>query len=590
MTLKRSHFIEELIEEKMDQTVTVCGWVNSRRDHGGVVFIDVRDGSGILQLVFNPQINAEVHELSNRLRSEFVIAAKGKLHQRSEETVNTSIPTGKIELEVDILEILNESNTPPFEIDDNVKVDESLRLQYRYLDLRRPELQNRIKFRHKVAQSMRRFLDQEGFFEVETPTLIKTTPEGARDYLVPSRTHPNHFYALPQSPQIYKQLLMMSGFERYFQIARCYRDEDLRADRQPEFTQLDMEMSFVDEQDVRDLNERMVAAVMKDTIGYELPLPLPVLTYEEAMNRFGSDKPDMRFELEFINFSDIMATCGFKAFKSVVESGGVVKGLLLKNQVDKMSRHELDKWRDKAIKYGAKGLVWIKFEGDEMVSPVVKFFTPEEQQAMRSQANASSGDILFLMADKTSRVHDVMGRLRLDLGERLDLIDKSKWSVLWVNAFPMFEWNDHSERWQACHHPFTMPREEDIHLLDDQPEKVLTQAYDLVINGVEMSSGSIRVHDRELQEKIFQVLNISEEEAQAKFGFLLKAFSYGPPPHGGMGLGFDRFVMSLAGVETIRDVIAFPKTNTGACLMTGAPGVAEAEQLDELYLKMVDPE
>lgn len=589
MALKRSHFAHQLLELPLGETVTVCGWVQHYRDHGGVVFIDLRDGSGLIQLVFDPQVELAVCEPASRLRKEYVIAVRGVLSERSAENIKNELPTGRLEVKVHALELLNAAKTPPFEIEDRINVDESLRLKYRYLDLRRPSLQQRIKMRHRVTQSIRNFLSARGFYEIETPMMTKTTPEGARDYLVPSRVHPGQFYALPQSPQIFKQILMVAGFERYFQIARCFRDEDLRADRQPEFTQLDLEMSFVDENDVRSTNEKLIAHLMKDILDVDVPLPLPVLTYDEAISRYGSDKPDTRFGLELIDFSDIMQEAGFNAFASVANEGGLIKGIRLEGAADQMPRNELDNLRNRSIRYGGKGLVWFIYKPEGLVSPVAKFFSEDELARIQERSGAQTGDVVLMMADDAKVVHDVLGRLRLDLGERFELIDHSKWDVLWVNAFPMFEWDEQRGRWQAQHHPFTMPKPEHLDLLQSAPEKVRTQAYDLVINGVEMASGSVRIHQRAIQEKIFQALNISDEEAQEKFGFMLGAFEYGAPPHAGIGYGLDRLVMVMAGVDTIRDVIAFPKTQAASCLMTDAPGSTSREQLEELHLRTVLP-
>lgn len=589
MALKRSHFAHQLLELPLGETVTVCGWVQHYRDHGGVVFIDLRDGSGLIQLVFDPQVELAVCEPASRLRKEYVIAVRGVLSERSAENIKGELPTGRLEVKVHEMELLNAAKTPPFEIEDRINVDESLRLKYRYLDLRRPSLQQRIKMRHRVTQSIRNFLSAQGFYEIETPMMTKTTPEGARDYLVPSRVHPGQFYALPQSPQIFKQILMVAGFERYFQIARCFRDEDLRADRQPEFTQLDLEMSFVDENDVRSANEKLIAHLMKDILDVDVPLPLPVLTYDDAISRYGSDKPDTRFSLELIDFSDIMQEVGFNAFASVANEGGLIKGIRIEGAADQMPRNELDNLRNRSIRYGGKGLVWFVYKPEGLVSPVAKFFSEDELARIQERSGAQTGDVVLMMADSAKVVHDVLGRLRLDLGARFELIDHSKWDVLWVNAFPMFEWDEQRGRWQAQHHPFTMPKPEHLDLLQSAPEKVRTQAYDLVINGVEMASGSVRIHQRAIQEKIFQALNISDEEAQEKFGFMMGAFEYGAPPHGGIGYGLDRLVMVMAGVDTIRDVIAFPKTQAASCLMTDAPGSASREQLEELHLRTVLP-
>ncbi len=585
MALKRTHFANALTEIPVGETVTVCGWVQNYRDHGGVVFVDMRDGSGLIQLVFDPSVEASVCEPASRLRNEYVIAAQGQISERSADNVNPKMPTGKLELKVHQLEVLNRSKTPPFEIDDNINVDESLRLKYRYLDLRRPALQKRIKMRHKITQSIRTFLSNEGFYEIETPMMTKTTPEGARDYLVPSRVHPGQFYALPQSPQIFKQILMVSGMERYFQIARCFRDEDLRADRQPEFTQLDIEMSFVDEADVLETNERMVKHLFKEVLDVDIPTPLPMMSYDEAMERFGSDKPDTRFGLEFVNFTGIMQNVGFNAFASVAKEGGVIKGIRLPEASSQMSRHELDQLRNRSITYGGKGLVWFNYKEDGLNSPVAKFFSEDELAQIQQAAGAQTGDVVIMMADQAKVVHDVLGRLRLDLGKRFELIDEDRWDVLWINRFPMFEWDEQRNRWQAQHHPFTSPLPEHVDILQTEPEKVRTQAYDLVLNGVELASGSIRIHDRDMQAKMFEALDLSEEEAQEKFGFMMGAFEYGAPPHGGIGIGLDRLVMMMAKQDTIREVIAFPKTQAASCLMTEAPGSVSDEQMEELYLR-----
>ncbi|HEY9841919.1 MAG TPA: aspartate--tRNA ligase [Candidatus Obscuribacterales bacterium] len=588
--MKRSHFATALRDVPIGETVTVCGWVQHYRDHGGVVFIDLRDGSGLIQLVFDPKVEPAVCDPAARLRSEYVIAARGVVSERDGDNINPKLPTGRLEVKVHELEVLNVAKTPPFEIEDRINVDESLRLKYRYLDLRRPSMAQRLKLRHAVTQSIRNFLSGEGFYEIETPMMCKTTPEGARDYLVPSRVHPGHFYALPQSPQIFKQILMVAGMERYFQIARCFRDEDLRADRQPEFTQLDLEMSFVDEGDVRALNERMIAHMMKEVMNVDVKVPLPVLTYDEAMGRYGSDKPDTRFGLELVDFTAMMQEVGFNAFASVAKEGGLIKGIRLPGAAEQMSRHELDQLRSRSIKYGSKGLVWFNYKEEGLSSPVAKFFTEDELARIQSISGAVTGDVVIMIADQKSKVvHDVLGRLRLDLGKRFELIDTSRWDVLWVNEFPMFEWDENGGRWQAQHHPFTSPLPEHLEMLESDKEKVRTQAYDLVINGVEMASGSIRIHDRERQARMFAALGLTPEEVQNKFGFMLGAFEYGAPPHGGIGIGLDRLVMVMAGVDTIRDVIAFPKTQNASDLMTDAPGTASKEQLEELHIRSVLP-
>lgn len=585
LTLKRSHSCGELTKENAGQDVTLMGWVDTRRDLGGVVFIELRDRSGIIQVVFNPDINKDVHELSSKLRSEFVIAVKGKLRLRPDDSINKNNSNGDIELYADHLEILNTAKTPPFEIQDNVNVDEVLRLKYRYLDLRRPVMQNRLKIRHQVTQFVRNYMDNQGFYEIETPMLTKRTPEGARDYLVPSRVHPGEFYALPQSPQIFKQILMVAGYEKYFQIARCFRDEDLRADRQPEFTQIDIEMSFINQEDILNLVEDMATNLFKKFKGVNFDGNIPRLTYQQAMDMYGSDKPDTRFGMEFIDLTETMSKSGFNALADLTKSGGKVKAIKLE-KMSEMSRNELDMLRDKAVKLGAKGLTWFIYNNDgTLKSPVAKFFTEEELSQVKTISNAQNGDVLLLVADTYDVVSNVLGRFRLDLAKKLKLIDDSKFNLLWVVDFPLLEWDEDNKRWSAKHHPFTSPKPEHIDLLDTDPGKCLANAYDLVLNGYELGGGSIRIHRKDVQNKMFNVLGMSNEEAKSKFGFLMDAFEYGAPPHGGLALGLDRIIMLLSDCDNIRDVIPFPKTQTATCLMTDAPSHVENQLMKELHIK-----
>lgn len=587
LTLKRSHGCGELTKEHAGQEVTLMGWVDTRRDLGGVVFIELRDRSGLLQVVFSPELNKDVHDLSSKLRSEFVIAVKGKLSLRPEDSINKNTKNGDIEVYADQLEILNTAKTPPFEIQDSVNVDEVLRLKYRYLDLRRPVMQNRIKMRHNVTQFVRNYMDSQSFYEIETPMLTKRTPEGARDYLVPSRVHPGEFYALPQSPQIFKQILMVSGYEKYFQIARCFRDEDLRADRQPEFTQIDIEMSFINQEDILGLVEGMVVNMFNKFRGLNITQPIPRLTYQQAMDMYGSDKPDTRFGMEFIDLTEMMSTSGFNAFADLAKTGGKVKAIKLE-KMSEMSRNELDTLRDKAVKLGAKGLTWFIYNNDgTLKSPVAKFFTEDELAQVKSISKAENGDVLLIVADSYDIVANVLGRFRLDLGKKLGLIDNSKFNLLWVVDFPLLEWDADGNRWAAKHHPFTSPKPEHIDLLDSDPGSCLANAYDLVLNGYELGGGSIRIHRKDVQKKMFNVLGMSDDEAKNKFGFLMDAFEYGAPPHGGLALGLDRIVMLLTDCDNIRDVIPFPKTQTATCLMTNAPSQVEPQLMKELHIRSV---
>lgn len=566
------------------QTVRLLGWVQRRRDHGGLIFVDLRDRSGLVQVVFDPDMNDDGFTKAERLRNEYVVSISGKVNARPEGTINESLPTGEIEVIAESLDILNGAKTPPFYIQDNVDVDEMIRLKYRYLDLRRPEMQEVFRVRHQVTQIMRRFFDSKGFYEIETPVLTKSTPEGARDYLVPSRVHPGEFYALPQSPQLFKQLLMVSGMEKYFQIARCFRDEDLRADRQPEFTQLDVEMSFVEVEDILPMMEDMMAQFFAETSGRTLKIPFQRLTYREAMERYGSDKPDTRFGLELIDVAGVVAGCGFKVFADTLARGGRVKGICAKGCAG-MPRRELDDLVKFVGQFGAKGLAYIVMAEEGLKSPIAKFFTEEELKALITRMGGETGDILFFVADKDAVVADALGHLRLELANRLGLIPEGKLNFLWVTEFPLLEYDDTEKRYVAIHHMFTSPMDEDIPLLESDPLKVRAKAYDMVLNGVELGGGSVRIHRREVQEKMFSLIGLSPEEAMAKFGYLLEAFEYGTPPHGGIAFGLDRLIMLLTGKDNIRDVIAFPKTQSAACLLTQAPSGVDNKQLKELHIK-----
>lgn len=584
---RRTHYCGQLRKEHIGQRVSLNGWVNRRRDHGGVIFIDLRDRTGLVQIVFNPNVVDEAtFAAAEKLRSEYVINVLGEVRARLEGNANPNLATGEIEVFVDELHVLNEASTPPFAIDGKVNVDEAVRLKYRYLDLRREEMQSIFSLRHRVMQIARRYLDEQGFWEVETPMLIASTPEGARDFLVPSRLYPGKFYALPQSPQMFKQLLMISGFDRYFQIARCLRDEDPRADRQPEFTQIDAEMSFVDQEDVMGVIEGLVAALFKEVKGIDVSTPFPRMLYMDAMNRFGSDKPDTRFGLELTDVSEVVAHSGFGVFANTVAQGGNVKGINAKGCGATFARREIDELVELAGKFGAKGLVWMVVTEDGAKGSVVKFFTPEELSALIAAMQGEPGDLLLFVADKWKVCCDVLGRIRLFLGNKLNLIDHSKYNLLWVVEWPLFEYNEKEGRWDSAHHPFTAPLDEDLDLLESDPGKVRAKAYDIVLNGYEVGGGSIRIHDRSVQEKVFRVLGLAEEQIKQRFGFFLEAFEYGTPPHGGIALGLDRWIMLFTGRDNIRDVIAFPKTASALDLMCEAPSKVDPQQLEELGIRL----
>lgn len=582
--LKRSVYCGLLTEEYEGRQVTLTGWVNRRRDHGGVIFVDLRDREGLVQVVFAPEMGEELFAKAESVRNEYVLAVCGKVRRRPEGTVNPNMATGDFEVMVEDFRILSAAKTPPFYIEDEIDVDEMVRLKYRYLDLRRPQMQKSLFLRHRVVKCMRDFLAEQGFIDIETPVLINSTPEGARDYLVPSRLHEGKFYALPQSPQIFKQLLMVAGMDRYYQIARCFRDEDLRADRQPEFTQLDVEMSFVSRDDVLTTTEEMIARLYSQEFGHEIKTPLPRLSYQEAMDRFGSDKPDLRFGMELIDIAEEVKDSNFKVFVQVIERGGKVKGINAKGCAG-YSRKEIDDLTKFAGIYGAKGLAYFVITDEGAKAPITKFFTPEQVEGIVEKMQGEPGDLLLFVADEPSVVAASLGHLRLELAKQLNLIDKNEINLLWIVDFPLLEYDAEEKRWSAMHHPFTSPVEEDLALMESDPGRVRACAYDLVLNGVEIGGGSIRIHRREVQEKMFNNLGLSREEAQEKFGYLLDAFQYGVPPHGGIALGIDRLIMLMAKRETIRDVIAFPKTQSAMDLMCQAPSKVEAKQLRELHIK-----
>lgn len=588
--LRRSHRCTELTKENIGEQVTVMGWVQKSRNKGGIVFVDLRDRTGLLQIIFEDgSVTSEVFEKAGKLRSEFVVAVVGKVEARS-GAVNENLATGEIEIRAEELRILSESDTPPFPIEENSKTKEELRLKYRYLDLRRPDLQRNLKLRSDIAVMIRQFLAEEGFLEIETPVLTKSTPEGARDYLVPSRVHPGNFYALPQSPQLFKQLLMCSGYDRYFQIVKCFRDEDLRADRQPEFTQIDMELSFVDVDDVIDVNERMIQKLLKETIGVEVSLPIQRMTYAEAMDRFGSDKPDLRFGMELKNVSEVVKNTEFVVFKGALENGGSVRGINAEGQ-GAMPRKKIDALVEFAKGYGAKGLAYIAMgEDGTMKSSFAKFMSEQELEDLVKAMNGKPGDLLLFAADKDQVVFDVLGALRIEIAGNLELLDKSDYKFLWVTEFPLLEYSEEQGRFTAKHHPFTMPMEEDLPLLESDPGKVRAKAYDMVLNGTEIGGGSVRIFQNDIQEKMFEVLGFTKEEAYDRFGFLLNAFKYGVPPHAGLALGFDRLVMLIAKEDNIREVIAFPKVKDASCLMTDAPNIVDDKQLVELGIEVSETE
>ncbi len=576
--MKRTVYCGTLRKENVGESVIVCGWVQRQRDLGGLIFVDLRDRTGIVQLAFDDHTEKSIFEKAGMLRSEFVVMAKGNVRMRS--AINNEIPTGDIEIEVDTLKILGAAETPPFEILDDTAAKEELRLKYRYLDLRRAKLQRNLLMRHKIAKVTRDYFDENGFLELETPTLIKSTPEGARDYLVPSRVHKGSFFALPQSPQMYKQLLMLSGFDRYMQLARCYRDEDLRADRQPEFTQVDLEMSFVEREDVFTIAEGYVKRLFKEVLDVDIPIPLPRMTYTDAMNLYGSDKPDTRFDMKIVDLSDIVADCGFGVFSDTVKNGGTVRAINAKNAAGVYTRKEIDKLTEEAKGIGAKGLAFIRWVEDAPSCSFAKFMTEEQMNAIYTRTGAEKGDVILIVADKKRLCLPVLGALRLTVAKRLEIIPE-QYNFLWITEFPFFEYNEETGGWDAMHHPFTAPLDECIPYLDNDPEKVFANAYDLVLNGIELSSGSIRITDPELQRHMFKALGLSDEEAEQKFGFLTGAFKYGAPPHGGIAFGWDRVVALLAGTESIRDVIAFPKSGGGYDPLTAAPAPITAQQRKE---------
>ncbi|MCT4632656.1 MAG: aspartate--tRNA ligase [Firmicutes bacterium] len=584
-TWKRSHMNGSLREANIGEQVTLMGWVQRKRNLGGLIFADLRDKEGICQIVFDTDVSEEAFNKAEGLRGEFVIAVQGEVRRR--ESINENIPTGIIEVFASELKILSESEVPPIHINDDDKAGERLRLQYRYLDLRKPKMQKNLIFRSKLNKAVRDYLDRNSFVDVETPVLNKPTPEGARDYLVPSRVNPNKFFALPQSPQIFKQLLMVSGLDRYYQITKCFRDEDLRADRQPEFTQIDIEMSFVNENDVMTINEGLIQHLFKEMLDVDVKLPIDRMTYREAMDRFGSDKPDLRFGFEIKNLSEVLKESGFKVFSGAIESGGSVRAINVNGYGESFSRKGISKLEKFCKDYGAKGLAWIKLENGEVNSPIAKFLTEEEISGIISTMDAKDGDIIFIVADTDKVVFDSLGALRCECARKLEILDNSEFKFLWVTEFPLFEYDEDEDRYVAMHHPFTSPMDEDIDKLNTDPGNCRAKAYDLVLNGIELGGGSIRIHQSELQAKMFELLGFSEEEANMKFGFLIEAFKYGTPPHGGVAFGFDRLCMLMLGLDNIREVIAFPKTQNASCLMTDAPGYADAKQLEELRIDLV---
>ncbi|MDN8923455.1 aspartate--tRNA ligase [Staphylococcus aureus] len=584
---KRTTYCGLVTEAFLGQEITLKGWVNNRRDLGGLIFVDLRDREGIVQVVFNPAFSEEALKIAETVRSEYVVEVQGTVTKRDPETVNPKIKTGQVEVQVTNIKVINKSETPPFSInEENVNVDENIRLKYRYLDLRRQELAQTFKMRHQITRSIRQYLDDEGFFDIETPVLTKSTPEGARDYLVPSRVHDGEFYALPQSPQLFKQLLMISGFDKYYQIVKCFRDEDLRADRQPEFTQVDIEMSFVDQEDVMQMGEEMLKKVVKEVKGVEINGAFPRMTYKEAMRRYGFDKPDTRFEMELIDVSQLGRDMDFKVFKDTVENDGEIKAIVAKGAAEQYTRKDMDALTEFVNIYGAKGLAWVKVVEDGLTGPIGRFFETENVETLLTLTGAEAGDLVMFVADKPNVVAQSLGALRVKLAKELGLIDETKLNFLWVTDWPLLEYDEDAKRYVAAHHPFTSPKEADIAKLGTAPEEAEANAYDIVLNGYELGGGSIRIHDGELQEKMFEVLGFTKEQAQEQFGFLLDAFKYGAPPHGGIALGLDRLVMLLTNRTNLRDTIAFPKTASATCLLTNAPGEVSDKQLEELSLRI----
>ncbi|MDO6975227.1 aspartate--tRNA ligase [Staphylococcus aureus] len=584
---KRTTYCGLVTEAFLGQEITLKGWVNNRRDLGGLIFVDLRDREGIVQVVFNPAFSEEALKIAETVRSEYVVEVQGTVTKRDPETVNPKIKTGQVEVQVTNIKVINKSETPPFSInEENVNVDENIRLKYRYLDLRRQELAQTFKMRHQITRSIRQYLDDEGFFDIETPVLTKSTPEGARDYLVPSRVHDGEFYALPQSPQLFKQLLMISGFDKYYQIVKCFRDEDLRADRQPEFTQVDIEMSFVDQEDVMQMGEEMLKKVVKEVKGVEINDAFPRMTYKEAMRRYGSDKPDTRFEMELIDVSQLGRDMDFKVFKDTVENDGEIKAIVAKGAAEQYTRKDMDALTEFVNIYGAKGLAWVKVVEDGLTGPIGRFFETENVETLLTLTGAEAGDLVMFVADKPNVVAQSLGALRVKLAKELGLIDETKLNFLWVTDWPLLEYDEDAKRYVAAHHPFTSPKEADIAKFGTAPEEAEANAYDIVLNGYELGGGSIRIHDGELQEKMFEVLGFTKEQAQEQFGFLLDAFKYGAPPHGGIALGLDRLVMLLTNRTNLRDTIAFPKTASATCLLTNAPGEVSDKQLEELSLRI----